>query len=335
MNTILTTPDVHLFVAAVRDHLADLSPEELEELTDGLEADLSDLVAERGVEALPAPATYAAELRAAAGLEARRPRRRPRRDAVARRLDHGTATWERWVADGSHLGLPALLESLRPVWWVVRGLCATALLVEVFSSQGVFGFTLRRSLVAALVVLVSVQVGRGRWWPGTRVARSVALRLVVVVLNVLALVLVPVMVSRFVAANNGPAESLGVETGFDPALATEGLFFGGRQVRNVYPYDAQGRPLTGVQLVDQDGRRLFVPQRHWDDLTEVETLLVPWRNGRTPLFSVFPLAEQRTDPRTGEPIGTARVQVPPFAQLPPVRMAGVEPSRVVTAQPDR
>jgi hypothetical protein len=111
------------------------------------------------------------------------------------------------------------------------------------------------------------------------------------------------------------------------------LFFGGEQVQNVYPYDAQGRPLVGVQLVDQDGRRLLVPDQAFDDMTEEATLLLPWRNGRTSLFSVFPMPEQALDPATGEPTGEPRMQTPPFASLPPVTLEGVTPSELVQPAP--
>ncbi len=326
MNTMTTSPAVHEFVAAVRGRLADLTEEEREELVGGLEADLADLVSERGTEALPDPGTYAAELRAAAGFSpvaAVRPSRT--RDGLAAWLDRGGATWRRWVRTGDHLGLPAFAQSLRPVWWVVRALCAVTLLVEVYSSQGIFGLTPRRGLLALVAIVLSVQLGRGAWGTARALRRFLSLRLVLVGLNVLAILLVPVMFDRFLHAGNGPA-TYDAEPGFDPSLATEGLFFGGRQVQNVYPYDAQGRPLVGVQLVDQDGRRLLVPDQGYDDLTEQVTLLTPWRNGRTSLFSVYPMPEQATDPETGEPLGDARLQTPPFASLPPVTLEGVRPS---------
>jgi hypothetical protein len=47
--------EVSDFVAHVRELLADLDAEEQQELTAGLEADLADLVAERGTSALGAP----------------------------------------------------------------------------------------------------------------------------------------------------------------------------------------------------------------------------------------------------------------------------------------
>ncbi len=45
------------------------------------------------------------------------------------------------------------------------------------------------------------------------------------------------------------------------------MAFHGNPVRNVYAYDAQGHPLTGIQLVDQDGRRLTVERDQYDDAT--------------------------------------------------------------------
>ncbi|MCW2853652.1 MAG: hypothetical protein JWM84_3316, partial [Nocardioides sp.] len=78
MNDALHTParpEVEAFVADVRARLADLSDDEREELLGGLEADLSDQVAD-GAVVLVDPAAYAAELRAAAGLPERTPARR-------------------------------------------------------------------------------------------------------------------------------------------------------------------------------------------------------------------------------------------------------------------
>ena len=100
---------------------------------------------------------------------------------------------------------------------------------------------------------------------------------------------------------------------------------------NVYAYDAQGRPLVGVQLVDQDGRRLTVePGPVATTATQQQSVHTPWLNGRTELYSVFPLPEQRRpDEYGGQPTGSATMQTPPFASLPPVSLAGVQPSVLV------
>ena len=58
-NTV--APEVQEFLDAVRTQLADLEPDEQRDITEGLEADLTDLVAERGRGALGDPVAYALE----------------------------------------------------------------------------------------------------------------------------------------------------------------------------------------------------------------------------------------------------------------------------------
>ena len=129
------TSEVRAFVAAVRSRLRDLTEEEREELVGGLDADMSDLVAERGLETLPDPAEYAAELRSAAGFSpvATGPSgsARASRDRMMAWLDRGGATWRRWVESGDHFGVPAFAHTLRPAWWVLRALVAAELASEV------------------------------------------------------------------------------------------------------------------------------------------------------------------------------------------------------------
>ena len=100
MNSILATPEVRLFVRAVRERLEDLTEEEREELVGGLDADINDLVEERGLDALPAPSDYARELRTAAGFDPEmRPVRSPRSAAtrVTGVLDAAHARWDALV----------------------------------------------------------------------------------------------------------------------------------------------------------------------------------------------------------------------------------------------
>ena len=113
---------------------------------------------------------------------------------------------------------------------------------------------------------------------------------------------------------------------------TDGLSFNGEAVANVYPYDAQGRPLIGVQLVDRQGRRLAVTENPYgEEGGWGEFVHQPWQNGAAKLFSVFPLPEQTLDPDTQDPVGDPRLQAPPFASLPPVSVAGVRPSVLAAA----
>jgi hypothetical protein len=336
MNTKSITPNVTVFVAAVRQRLVDLTEEEREELVGGLEGDMSDLVSERGVEALPEPAAYAAELRAAAGFAAEA-------DATGRRtlstwarvervLDASAERWDRFAG-----GLPGspweLLVSLRPVWWVLRAWIALQL-VDLLWGSGSYNYGLSPipSLMGwglpLLVVAVtgSVLIGLGKLWPGP--GRSgLGGRLVLLALNVLAISLLWVTLGSVYTP--GKAALWGGDMGSSGSVGavTHGLVFNGEPIANVYPYDAQGRPLTGVQLVDRQGRRLSITRNPYGEATGWgEFALVPWRNGRTSHFNVFPLPERRADPDTGEPIGDARMQTPPYASLPPVTLAGVTPS---------
>src|SRR5688500_15363497 len=87
MSTIDITPleaDIAAFAASVRRHLDDLPSDEVDELVDGLPADMADQAADSGLDfTLPDAAAYAEELRAAAGLP---PRAEPdrRRGPLAR-----------------------------------------------------------------------------------------------------------------------------------------------------------------------------------------------------------------------------------------------------------
>jgi hypothetical protein len=128
-DTVQTSPAVAAFVAQVRARLGDLTEEEREELLGGLEADLAERLAEGETE-LGDPAAYAAELRAAAGLEprprawaVRRPAgpRRPVADHVSELLDAIRSDWERWVARDPRVAEAwQVTQAPRPAWWVLR-----------------------------------------------------------------------------------------------------------------------------------------------------------------------------------------------------------------------
>jgi len=128
-DTVQTSPAVAAFVAQVRARLGDLTEEEREELLGGLEADLAERLAE-GEADLGDPAAYAAELRAAAGLEARprgwavrRPAgtRRPLADHLSELLDAIRSDWERWVARDPRVAEAwQVTQAPRPAWWVLR-----------------------------------------------------------------------------------------------------------------------------------------------------------------------------------------------------------------------
>ncbi|MCW2757957.1 MAG: hypothetical protein JWO46_1703 [Nocardioidaceae bacterium] len=309
----LGRPDVVAFVAKVRAHLTDLPDEEQQELTEGLAADLGDLVAERGPDVLGDPAAYARELRQAAGLEAGRKTGGFPRDLlpdVTWMLDRAHAEWDE-LLEATPWRPAGFLEAMRPAWWVARAWLAVELLDQMFGSWpyswipsmfGVLGI-----LVTLAAIVVSVQIGRGKLWPAP-ITAGVWRRVLLLGLNLFAVVVLVPTVSQLPTGAN--LQDAAADSGYSSGT----LSYKGSEVQNIYPYDAQGNPLVGVQLVDEQGRRLAV--------APYEEGVVPWTNGRTKLFSVFPLPTRALDKETGEYTGTPTVS-PPLASLPPVSLAGI------------
>lgn len=243
---------VAAFAAAVRAHLDDLPADEVEDLVDGLEADLIERTHDSS-DPLGDPRAYADELRAAAGLPPRGSNRASGEwfggyKQLARKL-------RAWVAsERENRRVAAVLDflvTLRPVWWVLRGWAAFRITVMLGSEHhlpdSLFGF-----LLLAGFVTVSVQWGRGRWlpWPALRIAKTAISALIVVAL--------PVML--WSAATPLVVGSAGSDTSGSMEVAPAGLSVDGAQVTNIFPFDCAGQPLSGVQLFDQDGEPLEIGQ---------------------------------------------------------------------------
>jgi hypothetical protein len=354
-ETGAVAPEVRQFLAAVRDRLADLDPDEQREILDGLEADLADLVAERGGGALGDPVAYARELRSAAGLEpeaggARR--RMSLADGVHAFLDDVHGRWTRLVS-ALPGDAPGLLDALRPVWWVLRGWVAVQTLAWWL---GDWSFTVvpgedLRGLAAVLVgVALSIQLGRGRLWPADGWRRIAGLRALLVGLNLFA-VLMAAVVLNGLDHGRSAASSRAWDRGYRAGVQDEaarsgsvtdkaGLYADGKWVSQVYPYDAQGRPLVGVQLFNQIGQPInVITQPEYDDRTADGSLdgrarvYYPWTNGATPLFNVFPIPSRLQDDEQPSPTAFAdavRPAVDPFprASVPPVSLPGIRTGRV-------
>lgn len=162
MSHLTLTDAVADYARAVRAHLADLGPELVDDLTDGLEADLAEAIADAAEglppaaapttyasdpEAVPdvvapavddlaarfgSPQDYASELRAAAGIApaAGRDKGRGRAsvEALSRRAVTAVTRAPWWP------GFRDFAFALRPVWWVLRGWLIGALVVIVLSN---------------------------------------------------------------------------------------------------------------------------------------------------------------------------------------------------------
>ncbi|MGY2875389.1 hypothetical protein ACVW00_002579 [Marmoricola sp. URHA0025 HA25] len=352
MNTITVTPEVQAFLTKVRAQLADLDPEEQREILDGLEADLTDLVAEHGGEALGDPVAYARELRAAAGLAPEMGPSRRQVDlsaGVHSFLDDAHRRFDRLAGalpgDGS-----AVLASMQPAWWVLRGWIAVELTAYFFgewSLQVVPGSNVPGAIVIIAAVVLSVQLGRGRLWPGERWRTGAGLRTLLLGLNVFAVLMVPVVLSGLGHTRtdgSGRSYELGFQQGarsIRDAAAHAGVTVNGRPVSNIFPYDGHGRPLVGVQLFDQDGQPINVAGKseYLDDPNEDRPLVFyPWTNGSTQLLNVFPIPTRLQD--SNKPSATAFTEaVPPairpfpMAQVPGVSLPGIKTGRQPTAVP--
>lgn len=306
MNTIVIAPEVLAFVAAVRAELADLEADELLEITDGLEADLTDLVAERGVDALSEPISYAAELRAAAGLApATRTRTRQAFGEWVDRMFASTASRWHQMLDALPGDGAGLLTSLQPAWWVLRAYVAAQSVLlwtggwalAVVPDDSVDG-----GLITLALIAVSVQLGRQRLPVLDRWAGRAAYRVLLVALNVLAVVMLPVVANGLAdgdSQNYLAGYVQGHSQGYDQAsMQTSGLeesiYANGRRVTNIFPYDAAGNPLVGVQLYDQSGSPIdLFPDDEcvYENDQPVNSVLqyFPWSDGAAQKRNVVPL----------------------------------------------
>lgn len=328
MPTPSVRSDVAAFVAAVRAQLDDLSSEEVTELTGGLEADLTDELADAGQtphERYGDPVEYARELRSAAGLP---PRGRGRPGLPTRfaslLADVQAQPWWPAVRD--------FFVALRPVWWVLRAWILVEAFLGIFlgHSGGLFVGDEVGFLLVLAAIVVSVEVGRRLHTFGRRQ------RTTTTVVNVLAvLALLPVLWQT--TASSGYDAGSGYVDQTPP-----GLSYNGAAVSNVFPYDAQGRPLEGVQLYDQQGQALEIGEA---DRTQFDTngnelrLLPGTAAGMPQRWNVFPLREQQMGTATdidGNPVpGPTRAAQAPFAAVPPLlaapaASAGATPTATAT-----
>lgn len=253
MTTTTVPTEITQFAQRVRAELSDLPEDDLDDLTDGLEADLAESLEEDPTRELPDPVAYAIELRTAAGLPAREAPGRGVRGAfrgmTSGLRDTGHQVAESLRAHPMTAGMLGFAEALRPTWWVLRAWVAFWLASAFFGNEEGFAPQGLWWIVLLAFIVVSVQLGRGRW-------RAKGVPTLLVVGNVLAaLVVVPVLVA---AGSWGPASE--VRAHLEPAMYGSGASLDGNPVTNIYAYGADGKPLTGVQLFDQDGNPLVTYQ---------------------------------------------------------------------------
>ena len=391
MTAAVLLDHVSAYAAAVRAQLADLTPEQVDDLTDGLEADLAEALGDRegpvvtgeipiGRAALdagiPRPpddapgsaaidltrrfgsvAAYAAELRAAAGLSAPGPvrvLRAPVHSRVATYFREQIATWRGalapFLATAQGKALLGLLGSLRPLWWVLRGWVWYVISGPlVGTGEGIGRFIPVGAgtwLWLAALVALSISVGRGLG-DGHRIWRRV-----IVAASVIALLWAPWATTEIRRAVEYRLAA-GYETQYievpvyQEGSGADGVYVDGIAVSNLFVYDADGNPLSGVQIFDDRGR----PVRTTFDGAWGEWYLPgfdePWHfaashdaDGRE-RWNVYPLTGapvsswefNENDGRIYLPAGDEpRIPPSPFAKAPSVVVPGIAAPRAGAVQ---
>jgi hypothetical protein len=168
------------------------------------------------------------------------------------RLVAETAPGEQWAASIRGL-LGQLPQNARrdlkaigqPLWWVGRGIVAGGGISAVVGLRNIPLVLVVGALVGALVSI----------WIGRRTQQDRRWLWFIVPLNVVATIAVPVWLAASLA---GYSSYRYFATNYSTAgtAYTAGLSYDGSEVQNVYPFDEQGRPLTGVRLYTETGTPL-------------------------------------------------------------------------------
>lgn len=337
--------DVAGYAAAVRRHLDGLSAEQVDDLTDGLEADLADALADpdaRGsgagghdlVARFGDPQAYAAELRSSAGL--------PEPGAPVGGLRRALAGPGRFARERADRALAVLrpqpwwdpfeefARSVLPLAWfarawvlyqVLRGILTGSELVWMPRSFGGW-------VALGALTVVSVQWGRGLWQPG---AAGQWVRGAATVVAVLAVLPVVGTVSADTERVHVVYET---QTLPGATVPQDGVVVDGMPVSNLFVYDAQGNPLEDVQVYDDRGRAVRTTfddgQSEWalPGVRDLWTFVpVPDVDGRQ-RWNVYPLAgapssEFEWDEEDGHVlVGESRTPPLPFAKAPSLVLPG-------------
>ena len=324
--TLNITAEITDFARRVREQLADLSRDEVDDLTDGLDADMAEAFAETPDFRFPDPATYALELRTAAGLPVQERQRGGIRQSFGgvadsiRMMREGLATNLRSSPTMAKL-LDALVE-LRPVWWLLRAWVAFVLVSAVFGREGpVLPFDVLGWFVFGLFAAVSVQWGRKQWLPFGWLSG-----LIVIGNIAAALFLLPA--AALTNAWSAPYDDYAYANMYEEETMS-GVTLNNNEVTNIFAYGADGKPLKGVQLFDQDGHplRTTIPGDSGcldaDCVEEGEWVPSMLETGAK-AWNVFPMQMvlAKLDETTGEyvldPAAQAQDRQSPFIKVPAI-----------------
>ncbi|WP_313405065.1 hypothetical protein [Aeromicrobium sp.] len=335
MNATTLPAEIIAFANAVRAAMADLPADEVEELTEGLEADLAEAYAEDLARELPDPAAYAAELRGAAGLPTPDPGRGRVASIAAQFSEMGADVRRSVRANPAAAATWDFLASLRPAWWIVRAWAAFQCFGAFLGFEGDLlpGASLVQWVLMLVLVAGSVFLGQRSWpgWARGLIGAGNAIAVVVV------LVAVPQVPTH---ADIGNAWSAADSWGYEDSMAAgpdgTGVWLNGNEVTNIFAYNARGDALDGVQLFDQDGQPLAtsVPggngclvKDEWGDCTTPGAWLPSQVETGASVWNVYPLRMTESsfeDPTTPLPGAVAQDRPAPFLKVPALLAAAAQ-----------
>ncbi|RSM87905.1 hypothetical protein DMH04_09275 [Kibdelosporangium aridum] len=152
------------------------------------------------------------------------------------------------------------LGSLKPAWWV---LCALVLVV--------FGLLLMaRHRQAVLLMPLLIAAGVAAVWAGQRVGGDRRLLWLVVPVSTF-------VVGGLLGGLGATVDLVGDRTPYQNATSyysstdeygNQRLTYGGKQVENIYAFDADGKPLTDVFLYDEQGRPIMLTRYGCQTMTD-------------------------------------------------------------------
>ncbi len=233
------------YVRRVREALADLPAEDVDDLVQGMEADLTEVAGEGSgtlTERLGSPEAYAAELRSAAGL--------PEAQAGSVSAVDGFWTAEkarllghREALVAAHPGLPALLARLAPLWWTARG--------------AAIGWVVAAVVGAGAGILMVVGACLSIWWALRDGSTGRVGRAVSAAATALAIVVLVPMAFFLLQYSGGDGRD---DPAYEAPYYTPGLSQDGQSITQLYAYDRDGKRLDDVRIYDQTGRPVMTSQ---------------------------------------------------------------------------
>ena len=308
MSTTATglPPNVEIYLEALRAELADLAPDEREDLLSEVEPSLLEAAAggDDPIAARLGPAAdFAADLRASAGLPAapRAPVARPGLRAALEEL----------AASPQARRIRELAGELAPLWWAARACLAVGALAVV--SPGV-GWSSQWGFIPlfwseAGTVLLGLTALIGSCALGLATRRGL-LRRTSLALSAATLVAMPFAVD----AASAPGEAFPIDTfASSEPLAKDGLVYDGIAVDNMYAYDRAGRLVPDVRLYDDSGR----PLEFGRDFDNTDRRIVIEAGGRT-VFNSYPVRYFEPGTRRVAEPGAGAPPAPPALRTPPL-----------------